>query len=70
MNPEAVQPRFYDVRTFGQLLGGLSPWTIRAWAYQHKIASAKIGSRLMIPAAELERLEQEAITPARPEARP
>lgn len=33
-----------------------SRWTVRAWAYEGKITSVKVGSKLLIPIAEIERL--------------
>ena len=35
---------------------GVSRWTWRRWAYDGKIASVKLGKRLVIPASEIERL--------------
>ena len=42
---------------------GLSPWTLRRWAYDGKIASHKLGTRLMIPQSELDRLISESFRP-------
>lgn len=42
---------------------GLSPWTIRRWAYTGKIASHKLGTRLMIPQSEIDRLITESERP-------
>lgn len=38
---------------------GVSRWTLRRWAYDGKISSTKLGKRLLIPVAELERLVEE-----------
>ena len=43
---------------------GVSRWTLRRWAYQGKISSTKLGKRLLIPVAELERIVQEGTRPA------
>lgn len=43
---------------------GCSIWTIRGWAYAGKIASCKLGSRLMIPESEIDRLIAETLRPA------
>lgn len=45
------------------ILGGLSPWTLRAWAYKGKVASHKMGTRLMFDRAELDRVISESERP-------
>jgi hypothetical protein len=42
----------------------LSGWTLRHWAYEGKIASCKIGSRLLLPLAEVRRIFAEHTRPA------
>lgn len=42
---------------------GLSHWTIRAWAAKGKIASHKLGRRLMFDTVELDRFVQESARP-------
>jgi excisionase family DNA binding protein len=46
---------------------GLRPPTIRAWANARKIASVKLGRRLLIPANEVEKLIEKNFRPALPE---
>ena len=48
-------PRLMNLTSAAEQLG-LSPWTIRAWAYSGKIASHKLGTRLMIPTSEIDRV--------------
>lgn len=43
---------------------GVSRWTWRRWSYDGKIASTKLGKRLLIPVAEIERLMEENTRPA------
>ncbi len=43
---------------------GLSPWTWRRWAYAGKIASNKVGKRLLIPRSEIRRKMAEGYRPA------
>ena len=43
---------------------GVSRWTWRRWAYDGKIASVKLGKRLVIPASEIERLVVQNTRPA------
>ena len=45
------------------ILGGLSPWTVRGMAYRGRIASHKIGTRLMFDRAELDRVISESERP-------
>jgi excisionase family DNA binding protein len=44
---------------FAWLTGGLSVRTVRAWAAAGRIASCKLGSRVMIPSSEVERVVKE-----------
>jgi excisionase family DNA binding protein len=44
---------------------GISVWTARSWAYKGRIASVKLGARLQVPAAEIERLVLKGLRPAR-----
>jgi len=37
----------------------VSPWTIRAWVTQGRIASVKLGSRRLIPESEIDRIISE-----------
>jgi excisionase family DNA binding protein len=46
---------------------GLKAPTIRAWANRRKIASVKLGRRLLIPEAEVEKLIERNLRPALPE---
>jgi excisionase family DNA binding protein len=56
-------PRLIGVADFADQLG-ISVWTARAWAYEGRIASVKIGSRLQIPYEELDRLIKKNLRPA------
>ena len=42
---------------------GVSRWTWRRWAYDGKVASVKLGKRLLIPSAEIARLVKENTRP-------
>jgi excisionase family DNA binding protein len=55
--------RYLGVDAVGEMTG-LSPWTWRRWAYDGKIASVKVGRRLLIPATEIERVMREGMRPA------
>ena len=46
---------------------GLKPPTIRAWANARRIASVKLGRRLLIPEDEVEKLIERNYRPAAPE---
>ena len=43
---------------------GVSRWTWRRWAYDGKGGSGKLGKRLLIPVAEIDRLVSENTRPA------
>jgi len=43
---------------------GVSRWTWRRWAYDGKIASVKLGKRLLIPTSEIQRLIDRGTMPA------
>ena len=50
--------------TEAESMTGVSRWTWRRWAYDGKIASVKLGKRLVIPASEIERLIAKNTRPA------
>jgi hypothetical protein len=49
---------------FAWLTGGLSVRTVRYWASSGRIASCKLGSRVMIPSSEVERVVKETQRPS------
>lgn len=46
-----------------EALTGVSRWTWRRWAYDGRIASVKLGKRLLIARAEISRLVAENTRP-------
>jgi excisionase family DNA binding protein len=48
-----------SIERAAQLLGDLSPWTVRRWIFEGRIKSNKIGRRRVVPMAEVERLIEE-----------
>ena len=52
--------KLHSIESAAEFLGGLSPWTIRAWLSQGKLTRIKVGSRTMVR-------EQELIALAKPE---
>lgn len=42
----------------------ISPWTLRLWITQGKVASVKLGSRRLVHANEIERVIQDSTVPA------
>jgi hypothetical protein len=46
-----------------EALTGVSRWTWRRWAYVGRVASVKLGKRLLIPSAEITRLVEENTHP-------
>jgi excisionase family DNA binding protein len=65
VSPVAITQRLLSVKDFGALLG-MSLWTVRAWAYKGRVASVKLGARMMIPTTELDRLITENLCPTLP----
>lgn len=61
-----TQSKLLTVKRFAETLG-LSPWTIRHYAYTGHVASVKLGTRLLIPASETDRLIEENLRPRVPE---
>ena len=57
-----VQPEFASVDQC-EIVSGVSKWTWRSYAYRGKIESYKIGSRLLIPLAEVRRVLAEGRRP-------
>jgi len=47
-----------------EAMTGVSRWTWRRWAYDRKIASVKLGKRLLIPVSEIRRVVEEGLRPA------
>lgn len=45
--------KLHSIESAAEFLGGLSPWTIRAWLSQGRLTRIKIGSRTMVGEAEL-----------------
>lgn len=57
-----VQRKLISVAEAEQITG-MSQWTWRRWAYAGRVESVKLGSRLMIPVAEVERVTREGTRP-------
>lgn len=62
MRDKKILCQLYGVEAAAAMLG-LSVWTLRSWAYSGKIASHKIGNRLLISAEELAKIVQESERP-------
>jgi excisionase family DNA binding protein len=45
---------------------GLSHWTVRTWIREGRIASFKVGRRVLVKVADIEGLMNESYKPARP----
>ena len=53
-----MEPLAVSVEEAAKLLG-LSPWTIRAYERKGIIKATRVGTRVLVPTAELHRLLQE-----------
>lgn len=62
MKTNAIEPKLLTVQAAAATLG-LSVWTVRQWAYSGRIGSHKLGSRMMISPAEIDRLLRESHRP-------
>jgi hypothetical protein len=60
--PEAVAREYLGVDE-AQTVTGRSKWTWRRDAYEGKIASVKVGRRLLIPVSEIRRVMAEGLRP-------
>ncbi len=58
-----IEPEFVGVDE-AEVISGVSRWTWRRYAYDGKIASVKLGRRLLIPLAEIRRVMAEGYRPA------
>ena len=65
--PKAIEREYVGVDD-AETLTGRSKWTWRRDAYNGRIASCKVGRRLLIPIAEVRRVMSEGLRPALPEA--
>ncbi len=59
-NSGTVQPLMVGVSDAGKLIG-VSKHTVRSWCYKGLLRGLKVGSRLLIPYAELERISREGL---------
>lgn len=57
-----VEPEFVSVQA-AEIMTGRSKWSWRRDAYSGKIASVKLGARLLIPVSEIRRLVAEGMRP-------
>jgi excisionase family DNA binding protein len=60
-------PLVVDIKQAADLLS-LSPWTLRRWIAEGKLKAVRLGRRVMLRSAELERLVEQGLKP-KPEAR-
>jgi len=58
-----IQPQYIGVNE-AEIMTGRSRWSWRKDAYAGRIASCKIGKRLLIPVAEIERVMSAGMRPA------
>lgn len=62
MNKERLERRLVSVDEGAYMLG-ISPWTLRVKCYRGECASNKIGTRLMVPLSEIDRIVVETQRP-------
>jgi hypothetical protein len=54
--------KLLSIESAAEFLGGLSPWTIRAWLSKGRLTRVKVGARTMV-------YQNELVKMARPETR-
>lgn len=62
MKTVEVEPEVLPVKVFAAKLG-ISVWTARQLCYSGKIASVKLGSKLLVPVGEVSRLLTDNLRP-------
>lgn len=63
LSTQEMPQRLVPVKEWARIMG-ISVWTARQWAYSGKIASHKLGTKLSIPVAEIDRILEETERPA------
>lgn len=54
---------FFSIEDAARNLGGISPWTVRAWLSQRRLKRTKVGRRTVIAESELRRFVREQNAP-------
>jgi hypothetical protein len=67
-NAIEVRPELLPIKVFAARLG-VSVWTARGWCYKGTVASVKIGSKLLVPVGEVDRIIAENMRPRLQDAR-
>lgn len=52
---DTMEPEYVSVDQ-AEIMTGVSRWTWRAYAYQGKVESCKVGARLLLPIREIRRV--------------
>ena len=63
VNMAPVIPGFLTIQRFAEHFE-ISTWTAREWCLRGRVASVKIGRKILIPASELRRLVDDNTRPA------
>lgn len=53
--------RLYPIEESARILGGLSPWTLRAHIRVGNIKVVRVGTRVMLNSAEIERVTRQGL---------
>ena len=61
MNETVSEARLFSVEEAGQVLGGISPWTLRKHIAVGNVKVTRIGRRVLLTAEEIERIRQEGL---------
>jgi excisionase family DNA binding protein len=61
MNKPENHDRLHSVESAAEFLGGISPYTIRAWLTQGRLTRVKVGRRTRVYESELRRMIKESV---------
>jgi len=62
-----ISPAYLSVAE-AEAYSGISRWTWRRWCYDGRVSSVKLGKRLVVPVAEIQRLVTQGTRPRLSEA--
>jgi hypothetical protein len=61
MNASTLEAQLFSVDEAGRLLGGISPWTLRKHIAVGNAKVTRIGRRVFLDAAEVERIRRDGL---------
>ena len=65
--PEAAEAKLLTIEGAAQVLGAISPWTLRKHIGRGSIVAVRLGRRVFIDTTELDRIRREGLPTLSPE---